>query len=159
MIEFTKMTYFKTLIGDRDRLSRLSTKTFTSIFDNILVTIDKVQQTLKIYCSYRYSVQLSYEMKEKLNKHLIFANLCNSFLNIAFKYFTLLKEFENCLMDNEFENSSNIELENYFERETMKFFNECLSVFIDIISTFNESHLEDEYGSIENLLQSLWHLF
>jgi len=156
MIEFTKENYFKMLTGDSSNLCQLNVPTFSSIFYIKDLIRTKVLQTNDIYSSY-YSSNLdkvSEEIKGRLDKHFGFLKRCEDYsddINIGFRKF---KDIKDDFMENSFKLLS-IEQRRKIQPDIKEIFDKWNRVLKEIISTFDQDHLEDKNKHVGNALESL----
>ena len=111
MVEFTKLNYLEIMTGDPIRFSCLNNPTFHSILDDNLIIWRKIEQSQNIYssCQILYATRIPDRIKEKLEKHLRFAEMCNKFYGDVWTNILSIKYFEQCVINNILIHNSNIE--------------------------------------------------
>ena len=161
VIDLAKCNYLENLNKDHLRFSRLDATTFTSLFDNNFVRRQKIEQILNIYSSYHDSnVDKFYEMNEKLYKLWSFAKISDEFLDNVMSCIKILTDFEGDAMKTSKDDSTELNRQCCFLENTSKrYFNQWNSFLKEIIENFDEIDMEDEHGSIGNMLQILRETF
>lgn len=151
MIELAKGRYSEILNENRCNLCQMKIATLGSVSLKNSMRNKRLKQTLKIYSLYylSYAESVSDEIKRKINKHLEFVKSCDKYWINTSKNFLRITVFERHVMTNKFKDSyKEIEKINYF-------FDKSKYGLEDFIYSFEEKHIEDENGSIGNVLQSL----
>ena len=157
MIEFTKENYFKMLTGDRSNLCQLNVTIFSSIHFNEYLIRKKVLQTEGIYSSYYSSNadKFSKEIKGKLDKHFGFVKRCEDYLNKIWGGFIRFKNIEDDFMKKSLKSSSIEQRRRENQPDIKEIFDNWNLVLKEIISNFDQDHLEDKNGHVGNALESL----
>ena len=157
MIKIAKENYFKIFTRDHSRLCQLNVPIFTSIDFNEILVSNKFEETKEIYCSYYNSNadKLSEEIKEKLDKHVDFANVCYEYMEKISKYISRFRMSENRIMKNSFEPSSIENERRKIKHDVQELFEKSNRDLENMISTFHQNHPEDKNGHVGKALQSL----
>ena len=159
MIELIKENYFIMLTGDSYRYCQLNVTTFTSISYNVDLILIKVLQTKDIFFSFYSSNEDEFleEIKKKLNKHFVFVKRCVKYIDEILRNFQEFINFEFFVVKNYSKPSSIEKKRRKIEKRDIQklLFDQCNRGLENIISTFDQDHLEDKNGHVGKELQSL----